>query len=407
MSFLSPETSTIGVLGGGQLGRMLAIAARRMGYRIVSWVGGPDKGPAGIADVVIEEPFDSEAALARFLELVDVATVEFENIPAELLEAVAAKIPLRPGVNAITTAQHREREKRFLERAGIPRAWFAVVDSAESLGSALQELPSDHGILKTAEFGYDGKGQRKVSANDEPLTVWAEFDSNRAVLEERIDLAAELSVLVARGADGNAVTYDPAENIHRDHILDVSIVPARLEPEILAEAERIACAVAEALDYVGLLAVEFFVSGDGRLLVNELAPRPHNSGHHTIDACVTSQFEQQLRALVGLPLGSPRLHSPTLMLNLLGDVWLDNDGSPPWDTISAIPGAILHLYGKHDPARGRKMGHITFVGRDLEEVLEREKTTRDILSFPPRVGLHAEGNESLPSADLFPPDGLD
>lgn len=380
--FPLPPGSTVGVLGGGQLGRMLALAARRMGYRIVSWVGGPDSGPAGIADFVIEEAFDSPAGLAAFLERAQVATVEFENIPRPLLEAVASKIPLMPGAHAVAVCQHREREKRFLEENGIPCARFAVIENAGQLRTALAALPPDGGILKTAEFGYDGKGQLTVTGESDAETVWAAFSTPRAVLEERIDLAAELSVLVVRDGSGQALAYDPAENFHRDHILDVSIVPARLAPQVLDEARTIALRVAESLDYRGLLAVEFFLSGDGRLLVNEMAPRPHNSGHHTIDACETSQFEQQLRVLCGLAPGSTRLHSPTVMLNLLGDVWEDAQGKPDWPAVLAMPGAHLHLYGKHEARRGRKMGHVTFTAPTLEEALENQAKAREILGIP-------------------------
>ena len=384
MSVISslPPGSTVGVLGGGQLGRMLAIAARRMGYRIVSWVGGPDSGPAGVADYVIEEPFDSPAGLAAFLELAQVATVEFENIPRSLLETVAAKIPLMPGAQAVAICQHREREKRFLEENGIPCARFAVVENAVQLRSALASLPERGGILKTAEFGYDGKGQLSVTRSSDPETVWSTFSTPRAVLEERIELAAELSVLVVRDGSGHALAYDPAENFHRDHILDVSIVPARLDSKLLDQARTIALQVAEALDYRGLLAVEFFLSADGRLLVNEMAPRPHNSGHHTIDACETSQFEQQLRVLCGLAPGSTRLLCPTVMLNLLGDVWEDANGKPDWAAVLAMPGAHLHLYGKHEARRGRKMGHITFTAPTLEEALANQSKAREVLGIP-------------------------
>jgi 5-(carboxyamino)imidazole ribonucleotide synthase len=378
---LLPGT-TIGVLGGGQLGRMLAIAARRMGYRIVSWVGGPDSGPAGIADMVIEEPFDSEEGLQRFLEKADVATVEFENIPRDLLESVAQQIPLRPNANAVATCQHREREKSFLSENGFPCGPYSIVDSAENLGVALARLPDGGGILKTAEFGYDGKGQLPVNRNIEAESTWSEFDAPRAVLEDRIDLAGELSVLVVRDLRGDLATFDPVENHHRDHILDVSIVPARLENNLLEQAREVAAGIAEALDYVGILAVEFFFSGDGKLLVNEMAPRPHNSGHHTIDACEVSQFEQQLRAITGMPIGSTRLHSPTVMLNLLGDVWVENGDKPDWEGLLAIPGAALHLYGKSEARRGRKMGHVTFTAPTRDEALATHEKGRRLLGIP-------------------------
>lgn len=379
---LSPG-STIGVLGGGQLGRMLTIVARRMGYRVVSWVGGPDSGPAGLADVIIEDPFDSDQARTRFLEESDVATVEFENIPRNLLEQVADQIPLRPNATAITVCQHREREKTFLSENGFPCAPFSLVDSAESLGEALTRLPDNGGILKTAEFGYDGKGQLPVTREADSDATWSDFDAPRAVLEDRIDLAAELSVLVVRDVAGNIATYDPVENHHRDHILDISVVPARIPAPIQEQAREVAIGIAEALGYIGILAVEFFLSGEGALLVNEMAPRPHNSGHHTIDACTSSQFEQQLRAITGLPIGSTRLHSPTVMLNLLGDVWVDHDGSPPWAEVLAIPGASLHLYGKHEARRGRKMGHLTLTAESLDEVLAAHERARGLLRIPP------------------------
>lgn len=380
-----PPGATIGILGGGQLGRMLTMEAKRMGYRVVCWIGVPDTGPAALADVIIEDSFDSAEGLACFLAAADVATVEFENIPKPLLETIAAEMPLCPGVASITTGQHREREKGFLSAHGIPCAAYAVVDSEESLRSALAGLPERGGILKTAEFGYDGKGQRAVKREDDAAQIWSDFDAPRAVLEEKIDLAAELSVLVVRGRNGEKVTYDPAENVHRDHILDLSIVPARLKLTIMDEAEAIALRVVEALEYVGILAVEFFVSTDGRLLVNEIAPRPHNSGHHTLDACVCSQFEQQLRAICGLPLGSPWLYRPVVMLNLLGDVWLDNGGRPDWPAILSFPGTSLHLYGKAEARRGRKMGHLNVTAETSEEALKIHDECRKILAIPARV----------------------
>ncbi|MEX2580512.1 MAG: 5-(carboxyamino)imidazole ribonucleotide synthase [Verrucomicrobiales bacterium] len=382
MSDRYPKGGTVGVLGGGQLGRMLTLAARRMGYRVASWVGGPDGGPSDLADVLLEDSFDSPIGLARFLEAADVATVEFENIPADLLEAVATKIPLMPGAEAVAICQNREREKRFLSENGFPCAAFSLVDSTDALATALKSLPDGGGILKTAEFGYDGRGQLHVEPGDDAAKTWSDFETPRAVLEEKIDLAAELSVLVVRDRNGATVCYDPAENIHRDRILDVSIVPARLDPGILDRAREVALGIAESLDYIGILAVEFFLSGDARLLVNEMAPRPHNSGHHTIDACDTSQFEQQLRTVIGLPIGSTRLHSPTVMLNLLGDVW-DEAGNPPdWSRVLALPGAALHLYGKHRARPGRKMGHVTFTAATLDEALEQQNQCRERLGIP-------------------------
>lgn len=376
MGSMLPPDSWIGVLGGGQLGRMLALEARRMGYRVVTWTGVDEIGPAGLADEVIPRTFDDAAALEAFLAFAQVATVEFENIPRTLLETVAEQVPLMPSAEAVAICQHREREKTFLSANGIPCARYHIVDSAASLRAGLDAIGGDT-ILKTAEFGYDGKGQRVTRLDEDAETVWAEFGSPRAVLEEKVALAAELSVLVARDRDGNCRSYDPAENFHRHHILDLSIIPARLPLPLLDEAREIAIGVAEALGYVGVMAVEFFVSGDGRLLVNELAPRPHNSGHHTLDACESSQFEQQLRAACGLPLGGTGLLKPAVMWNLLGDLWPAPTVYPDWSPVLSTPGARLHLYGKAEARRGRKMGHVTFLADTVEEALERVRRCRE------------------------------
>jgi 5-(carboxyamino)imidazole ribonucleotide synthase len=375
--------SWVGVLGGGQLGRMLALEARRMSFRVMKWTGGDTSGASGLGDRVMHDGFDSPEALEKFLGRVEVATVEFENVPRKLLEAIERRVPLLPGALAVATCQHREREKTFLASHGIPCAGFHLVDSAGGLAAGLAALPAD-AILKTAEFGYDGKGQLAI-AHDTPAgelaTIWEDFDCERAVLEERVPLAAELSVLVVRDAKGGVVTYDAAENLHHRHILDLSIVPARLPAAVLTEAAEIAITVAEALDYVGLLAVEFFLATDGRLLVNEMAPRPHNSGHHTLDACETSQFEQQLRAVCGIPLGSPRLMQPAVMWNLLGDLWVDETTPPDWRPILATPGATLHIYGKNAARPGRKMGHATFTAPTLEEALAGATRCREALGW--------------------------
>lgn len=376
---MPPGSGTwIGVLGGGQLGRMFALEARRMGYHVLKWTGGDRSGAAFTADRVLDDPFDSPSALETFVDQVDVATVEFENIPRSLLQAVEQRVPLMPGSAAVATCQHREREKTFLEKHGLPCAKFAVVTDADELAKIMAEL-DDNAILKTAAFGYDGKGQMALARNtppDELAKLWSRFGAERAVLEEKVELALELSVLVARNRKGEIVTYDPAENRHRHHILDLSILPARLSRSTNDEARDIALAVAEALDYNGLLAVEFFLSADGRLLVNELAPRPHNSGHHTLDACATSQFEQQLRVLCDLPLGSPRLLQPAVMWNLIGDLWLDETTPPDWTPVLATPGAKLHLYGKWKARPGRKMGHVTFLAETPEKALIRASECR-------------------------------
>ncbi len=377
-----PGETWIGVLGGGQLGRMLTLEARRMGYRVVTWTGDGDPGPATLADLVLDASFDCEEALSSFLSRANVATVEFENIPSTLLNEIAARIPLTPGPEAVTICQHREREKNFLSRHGFPCAWHQVVDGEASLAAALQALPAASGILKTAEFGYDGKGQLPVNRDGDAGQLWKDFGAARAVLEERIDLAAELSVIVVRNRLGEVRCYAPALNAHRHHILDWSLVPSGLPPELVAQAEEVAREVAAALDFQGVLAVEYFLSRDGRLLVNELAPRPHNSGHHTLDACESSQFEQQLRAVCNLPAGGTGTLCPVLMSNLLGDVWGPNGEEPNWLTLLETPGATLHLYGKAEPRPGRKMGHMTFLAPTPEEVIAQASRVREALGLP-------------------------
>jgi 5-(carboxyamino)imidazole ribonucleotide synthase len=362
----------VGVIGGGQLGRMLALSARRMGVRTLIWTGGLEAPAVEVADEVIDAPFDDAAALERFCRTATVATVEFENIPRATLEAVAAGIPLHPSPSAISICQNREREKNFLRQHGIPCTWFAVVSNASELAAAMKEL-SGPSVLKTADFGYDGKGQIKLDGTEDAEAVWVKFDAPRAVLEAFVPFERELSVMVARGADGQVVTYDPAENRHRHHILDVSIVPARTTPAVALEASAIARRIAEALEYCGTLGVEFFLKEDGSLLVNEMAPRPHNSGHHTLDACATSQFEQQLRAAIGLPLGSPRLLTPVVMLNLLGDFWPNETTPPDWLPLFQDGEAFLHLYGKRRAIGRRKMGHANFLGPNALERAEAMK----------------------------------
>ncbi len=371
----------IGVLGGGQLGRMLALEARRMGFRVIKWTGGDVSGAARLADHILTQPFDCPDTLQRFIDQVDVATVEFENIPRELLEKVAAHVPLIPGTEAVSVCQNRELEKSFLADHGIPTAEFRIVDSAEGLDAALQDIAGDV-ILKTVESGYDGKGQMLVRAEPTRASadqLWQDFGGGRAIVEQRINLAAELSVMVARGQDGSTVTYDPAENEHRDHILDVSIVPARLPQALLDEARTIATKVTQALGYTGVIGVEFFLDQQGKLLVNEMAPRPHNSGHHTLDACECSQFEQQLRVICDLPLGSTRLIKPAVMWNLLGDLWPGETTAPDWTPILNTPGAKLHLYGKSHAKPRRKMGHVTFIGDTIDEALERANACKRAL----------------------------
>jgi 5-(carboxyamino)imidazole ribonucleotide synthase len=371
---IHPPHCVVGVIGGGQLGRMIALAARRMGVRTVIWTGGLEAPAVECADEVIDKPFDDPVALADFCSRITVATVEFENIPRETLEAVAKCTGLHPSPYAISICQNREREKNFLRENNIPHTWFAVISGAADLAAAMMELGGP-GVLKTADFGYDGKGQVKLEGGEDPEKVWAAFDAPRAVLEAWVPFEKELSVMAARGADGVTVAYDPAENRHRHHILDVSIVPARVSPAVALEAAAIARRVAEALDYRGILGVEFFLKADGSLLVNEIAPRPHNSGHHTLDSCVTSQFAQQLRAVIGLPLGSTRLLTPVVMLNLLGDMWQEETTPPDWLPLFEDGEALLHLYGKRHARGRRKMGHANFIGDDA---LARAEAMKDL-----------------------------
>jgi len=372
---MTSKEPCIGILGGGQLGRMLCATAQRMGYRVLMWTGGDQSGAARNADTILTDNFDSPEAFQTFITEADVATVEFENIPKNLLAQIAEHLPIMPGSQAVGTCQNRELEKTFLANNGIPTVAFQIVESAEELADALQNIPGDV-ILKTIESGYDGKGQMAVdrSENSTAETIWNSFcEGNgnvRAIVEQKIDLAAEVSVMVVRDQNGHTATYDPAENQHRHHILDLSIIPARLSSEQLETAKTIATKTVEALDYIGVIGVEFFIDQNGQLLVNEMAPRPHNSGHHTIDACATSQFEQQLRVITGLPLGSTALLKPTVMWNLLGDLWPDEHTPPDWSNILSTPGASLHLYGKKSARDRRKMGHVTFTADTLEEALK-------------------------------------
>lgn len=369
-----PPGSTIGILGGGQLARMLCMEAKRMGYRTLVWTGGLEAPAMALCDEVIELPFDNTDAINRFCHLSDVATAEFENIPRGTLDAVANLVTLRPGANAIATCANREQEKTFLRQQKIPCAPFWIVTNADELAHAMSELAGP-GVLKTSAFGYDGKGQRKLTGTEDPARVWEEFSSPRAILEGFINFRSELSVMIARNPSGEIRCFDPVENQHRHHILDLTIAPAHISDSIHRHAIEIATRIVEAFDYVGLMGVEFFLTADGILLVNEMAPRPHNSGHHTIDACETSQFEQQLRAVCGLSLGSTRLMTPAVMLNLLGDMWPDVEKSPDWSVILDDSSAALHLYGKKRAIERRKMGHATFLGQDAKVRAESAKTS--------------------------------
>ncbi len=355
------------MVGGGQLGRMFAMAARRMGYRVHTLEPSPDSPAGQISDLEVTAAYDDLEKLGEFARGVDVTTFEFENISSEALEQVARCCPVRPRPEVLRICQNRAREKEFLQRHGFPVAAHRLVDSAAGAAAAAAATGFPC-VLKTADFGYDGKGQSKLASAADASEAWTILGAPRAVLEEWIDFRCEISVVCARDASGRVECFPAAENLHRDHILRRSVVPARVDPSIAREAELLAVRIARALDVVGLLAVEFFVQRDGSLVVNELAPRPHNSGHFSFDACATSQFEQQLRAVCGLPLGSPRLLTPVVMVNLLGDAW--DDGEPDWAALLSDPDVKLHLYGKSEVRRGRKMGHFCVLKQTVEEAVK-------------------------------------
>lgn len=376
MSGPLPPGATIGVLGSGQLGRMLALAARRMGYGV--HVFSPEEeSPAGrIASREWSAPYEDLDAARLFAGGVDVVTLEFENIPAGTVEEISALTPVRPGLRALQITQNRLREKEFLRGAGFPVAPFRSVPDRASLDAAVEEVGVP-AVLKTAGFGYDGKGQTRISAPEDAGDAWDGL-GGEAVLEAWVDFEAELSVVAARGLDGSFAHYGAVRNTHDRHILDLTVAPAGVPPEVEVRAVEIAAGVFEELGIVGTACVEFFLTGRGELLVNEVAPRPHNSGHWTIEGAATSQFEQQLRAVCGLPLGSTHRPEPAAMANLLGDLWAG--GEPDWPAALAVPGASLHLYGKGEPRPGRKMGHITALAPTPEEAARRALEARASLT---------------------------
>ncbi len=368
--------STVGVMGGGQLGRMFAIAARRMGYRVHTFSPDEDTPTGQLADLEVAAGYGDEAAVRAFARGVDVLTFEFENIPVQCAEWAADHCVVRPSGRVLHICQHRLREKEFLAGAGVPLPPFRKITSAPELIAAVAEIGAP-AVLKSAAFGYDGKGQRKIEPGDDLAAAWAPFEGTTAVLEGFVRFEKEISILVARGADGAVATYPVCENAHAHHILDITIAPGNVTEAVAANARALAIRIAEALDLVGLLAVEMFLLPDGSLLVNELAPRPHNSGHFSFDACVTSQFEQQLRAVCGLPLGSTELLRPAAMANLLGDLWAN--GEPDWVAAAALPNVKIHLYGKAGARPGRKMGHLVAFGADTAEAAARVREARELL----------------------------
>lgn len=370
---------TIGILGGGQLGRMFAIAARRMGYRVAALDPTQDCPTGQVADIEVNAPYDDLAAARIFAENVDIVTFEFENVPSETLAAIEKICPVHPSPFVLETTRHRLREKNFLRSNGFPVADFVEVHSEADLRGAVVKLGTPC-VLKTASFGYDGKGQVKIEASTDLAAAWSTLagafgkSSKTAlvgVVEKFIRFEREVSIIVARAADGETSCFEMFENEHRNHILDVTTVQATRggDTSVLSRrAGELATQIAQKLDLIGLVCVEMFVTANNEVIVNELAPRPHNSGHVTFDAAVTSQFEQQLRAVCGLPLGDPTILAPAAMANLLGDEW--KDGEPSWRAALADRRVKLHLYGKADPKPGRKMGHLTAIGESVAEARE-------------------------------------
>jgi 5-(carboxyamino)imidazole ribonucleotide synthase len=342
----------IGILGGGQLGRMTALAAAKLGYRCHVFAPEADSPAAQVTSLATVARYEDAAALARFARAVDVITIEFENLPLAAVAELACTKPVRPAPEVLAVCQDRAQEKTFLQRIGAPITPYWVVRDAGDLARALDEQRA-RAVLKTARFGYDGKGQLALPPGADPTAAWARLAAEVAVLEAWVDFAAEISVITARAADGQVLSYPPVQNQHAQHVLARTIAPAPIAPELATEAVALAERIAAALAVVGLLAVEMFVTRDGRLLVNELAPRPHNSGHWTIDACAVSQFEQLVRAVCGLPLGAPAPFAGAIMDNLLGAAV---DG---WLGLLSEPGARVHLYGKREIRPGRKLGHVT------------------------------------------------
>lgn len=374
---LLPNTM-LGMLGGGQLGRMFTIAARSMGYRVTVLDPDPESPAGSIADVHLRADYDDQDALDYMLRTCAAVTTEFENVPADSLRRLAGGLRVAPNADCVGIAQDRVAEKRYIAAAGLEVAPFLAVEDVADLDVALDQfLP---GILKLARLGYDGKGQARVKNKAEAAAAWASLERKPCVLERQLELMAEVSVIVARSCAGQLATFPVAENRHEAGILDISIVPARVSASVAGRACEMAQTLAEAMDYVGVLAVEFFVLAGDRLVINEIAPRPHNSGHYTLDACATSQFEQQVRTLCGLPPGETRLLTPVVMVNLLGDIWRDDE--PAWDKLLSQPNVKLHLYGKKSARIGRKMGHFNVLAEDVETALRQALDLKSMLAAP-------------------------
>lgn len=378
---VSAPGATLGILGGGQLGRMTVLAGRQLGYRFHIYTPEKDSPASAVADASTVAPFDDTAALQTFAKQVDRVTFEFENIPATTLQHLEATTIVHPQSQILRTCQNRLLEKNFLKRAGFPCAPFAAVHSPETLAQAIDIIGTPC-VLKSTEGGYDGKGQVHLKTRPaDAAQIWHSLDAPRAILEQWVDFEIECSVICARNEHGQITAFPVAENHHHQHILHSSIAPARLNPTIQKNATDLALAITQNLEIVGILAVEFFVTHDAKLLVNELAPRPHNSGHYSLDACLTSQFEQHIRAVCGLPLGATDLLHPTAMINLLGDLW--HNGHPPnWNILLNDPKIKLHLYGKRTPRKGRKMGHFCISDSDLEQAESKAKQLFKELNQP-------------------------
>lgn len=376
MSAILPG-ATVGVLGSGQLGRMFAIAARRMGYRVHTFSPHYDTPTGQVSDLEVKASYDDLDAVRNFARSVSVVTFEFENVSSAATAAAAEFAPVRPSGEVLHITQHRLREKTFLHNCGFPVTPFEVVNSLAALPHAVAELGLP-AILKSAGFGYDGKGQARIDHDTDLEAAYRQAGGGDCVLEAFVDFECEFSVVAVRGMDGSFAHYGAVENEHTNHILDLTTAPASIPQEAAREAIEITRSVLEALNVIGVLCVEFFLETSGRVLINELAPRPHNSGHFTFDACVTSQFEQQLRAICGLSLGSTEQLRPAAMANLLGDLWAN--GEPDWPAAAALPDVKLHLYGKAAARPGRKMGHLTAMAATAEEAAERVRHARRILT---------------------------
>lgn len=371
--------ATIGVLGSGQLGRMFGIAARELGYRIVTYSPDNDTPTGHIADEEYAASYEDLDKIREFARKVQVVTFEFENVPSATTRTAAEIVPVRPDGQVLHITQHRLREKSFLSDNGFPVTPFRRINSLEDLEKAAKELGIP-AVLKTASFGYDGKGQVKITAMDKCKAAFEALKGQEGIYEAFVDFEKEMSVVAARTLDGQFAAFPVFENAHANHILDVTFAPAAMDPFLAKEAIHLAEGILEKLNVVGLLTVEMFLTKSGKILVNELAPRTHNSGHLTIDACVTSQFEQQVRAVCGLPLGSTEMHQPAAMANLLGHLW--EKGEPNWAAALRDPLVKLHLYGKKEARVGRKMGHLTATGSNPTEAVRRVIEARDRLALP-------------------------